>query len=207
MRKTVSISLLDFNLFPDSQPLHSIFRLWEPELGIPLLDLLELHYIELRKFSPSKPQELRTRFERWLYFLKFADLYNVDDPALPDPLSQEEGIPMAVDSMRKAYARDEVRELIEAREKAERDQLSRLHQARKEGRAEGREEGRAEGREEGREEGRQEGLRSAALGMASAGFGRVVRPCRQHRVEVSLRPHQHHLIAAFGQPFVVIELL
>ena len=71
---------------------------------------------------------------------------------------------MAVDSMRKAYARDEVRELIEAREKAERDQLSRLHQARKEGRA--------EGREEGREEGRQEGLRSAALGMASAGFGR-----------------------------------
>ncbi len=51
-----------------------------------------------------------------------------------------------------AYARDEVRELIEAREKAERDEISRLHHA--------------------RQEGLQEGLRLAALGMASAGLGR-----------------------------------
>jgi len=129
-----------------------------------LLDLLELHYIELRKFSPSKPQELRTRFERWLYFLKFADLYNVDEPSLPTTLAQEEGIPMAINSMRKAYARDEIRELIEAREKAERDEISRLHHARKEGLQ--------EGRQEGRQEGLQEGFRLAALGMASAGLGR-----------------------------------
>jgi predicted transposase/invertase (TIGR01784 family) len=44
---------------------------------------------------------------------------------------------MAVESMRKAYARDEVRELIEAREKAERDQISRLKQAHREGHREG----------------------------------------------------------------------
>ncbi len=180
LKKTVSLSLLDFNLFPERDQLHSIYRLWEPNLGVPLLDLLELHYIELRKFTPSKPQELRTRFERWLYFLKFADLYNVDDPSLPTTLAQEEGIPMAIDSMRKAYARDEVREMIEAREKAERDEISRLHHARQEGLHEGREAGLQEGREaglqEGREaglqEGRQEGLRMAALGMASAGLGR-----------------------------------
>lgn len=83
---------------------------------------------------------LRTRFERWLYFLKFADLFDVDEPALPETLAQEEGIPTAVDSMRKAYARDEVREMIEARVKAERDEISRLHHARQEGRQEGREE-------------------------------------------------------------------
>ena len=51
-----------------------------------------------------------------------------------------------------AYVRDEIRELIEAREKAERDEISRLHHARKEG--------------------LQEGFRLAALGMASAGLGR-----------------------------------
>lgn len=59
---------------------------------------------------------------------------------------------MAVDSMRKAYARDEVREMIEAREKAERDEVSRLHNA--------------------RQEGRQEGLRTAAIGMSSSGLSR-----------------------------------
>ena len=176
LRKTVSISLLDFNLFPEREQLHSTYRLWEPNLGVPLLDLLELHYIELRKFSLAKPQELRTRFERWLYFLKFADLFNAGEPALPETLAQEEGIPMAVDSMRKAYARDEVREMIEAREKAERDEVSRLHTARQEGRQEGRQQGRQEGRQQGRQEGlqegRQEGLRAAAIGMANSGLTR-----------------------------------
>lgn len=67
---------------------------------------------------------------------------------------------MAVDSMRKAYARDEVREMIEAREKAERDEVSRLHNARQ------------EGRQEGLQEGRQEGLLAAAIGMANSGLTR-----------------------------------
>ena len=44
---------------------------------------------------------------------------------------------MALESMRRAYAKDPIRELIEAREKAERDELSRLHNARLEGKLEG----------------------------------------------------------------------
>ena len=49
---------------------------------------------------------------------------------------------MAIDSMRKAYARDEVRELIEARLKAEHDEISRRYQAELEGRQKGLQEGR-----------------------------------------------------------------
>ncbi|MCW5871690.1 MAG: PD-(D/E)XK nuclease family transposase, partial [Candidatus Eremiobacteraeota bacterium] len=99
--------------------------------------VLELHYVELRKFKLSKPQELRTRFERWLYFLKFADLYGPEGTVLPENLVQEEGIAMALESMRRAYAKDPVRELIEAREKAERDELNRLYTAKLEGKLEG----------------------------------------------------------------------
>ena len=51
---------------------------------------------------------------------------------------------MALNSMRKAYPRDEVRELIEAREKAERDEISRLHQAREEGITQGLRDGQLE---------------------------------------------------------------
>ena len=116
--------------------------------GLVLSDVLELHYVELRKFRPAKPQELRTRFERWLYFLKFADLYGEEDAYLPENLAQEEGIVMALESMRRAYARDPVRELIEAREKAERDELNRLHTARLEGINEGKLEGKLEGKVE-----------------------------------------------------------
>ena len=52
---------------------------------------------------------------------------------------------MALESMRRAYAKDPVRELIEAREKAERDELNRLHTARLEGLVEGKLEGKLEG--------------------------------------------------------------
>ena len=168
LKKTVSISLLDFVLFPDRELLHSTFSLWDAKQGFALSDLLELHYIELRKFSPTKPVELRTRFERWLYLLKFADLYNPTDNPLPDNLIQEEGIPMAIDSMRKAYARDEIREMIEAREKAERDEISRLHQARKEGLEKGLEQGLEKGLEQGLEQGRKQLL----LQLFRSGFSK-----------------------------------
>lgn len=50
-------------------------------------------------------------------------------------LAQEEGISMSLERMRRAYARDAVRELIEAREKAEHDEVSRLRAARESGEA------------------------------------------------------------------------
>ncbi len=43
---------------------------------------------------------------------------------------------MALESMRRAYAKDPIRELIEAREKAERDELNRLYTAKLEGKLE-----------------------------------------------------------------------
>ena len=142
--KTISISLLDFEIFDHHQAVHSTFCLWEKDLGFALSDALELHYVELRKFSPTKPHELKTRFEKWLYFLKFSDLYHEEGACLPENLSQEEGITMALESMRRAYATDRVRALIEAREKAERDELSRLQNAVAKGIAEGKAEGKAD---------------------------------------------------------------
>ncbi|MFN8611337.1 MAG: Rpn family recombination-promoting nuclease/putative transposase [Vulcanimicrobiota bacterium] len=155
---------LDFNLLPDTEEVHSTFLLREKNSGYVLSDVLELHYVELRKFKPAKPQELRTRFERWLYFLKFADLYGPEDIDLPDNLQQEEGIVMALESLRRAYAKDPIRELIEAREKAERDDLNRIYTARLEGKLEGKLEGRLEGKLEGKLE--------VARNMLAAGMDR-----------------------------------
>lgn len=57
--KTVSISLLDFDLLPDPERVHSRFLLREKEDGSVLTELLELHYIELRKFRPTSPSNFR----------------------------------------------------------------------------------------------------------------------------------------------------
>ncbi|MEW6280686.1 MAG: hypothetical protein AB1758_18820 [Candidatus Eremiobacterota bacterium] len=71
---------------------------------------------------------------------------------------------MALDAMNRALARDEVRELIEARLKFQRDEATRLEaaliQGREEGIEVGREEGLKTGREEGLKTGREEGLKS-----------------------------------------------
>ena len=146
LERSLSISILDFVLFPESQELHSNFVLWERAQEFQLTQDLELHYLELPKFAPDKPRLLQSRFERWLYVLKFSDLYH--NRELPENLKEEEGIEMAIDAMRKAYARDEIRAVIEAQEKAKRDEISRLSFAERKGR----QTGRAEGREEGREE-------------------------------------------------------
>lgn len=55
---------------------------------------------------------------------------------------------MSLEKMRRAYARDAVRELIEAREKAERDEISRLRAAEEKGLEQGLEQGLMQGRRE-----------------------------------------------------------
>lgn len=148
LEKTISISLLDFYLFPDVEELHSTYVLKEKSADSPFFDLLELHYIELRKFSIHKSTTLRTPFEKWLHILKFSKFYAQPGAALPENLQEEEGISMAIETMRKAYARDEVRELIQMREKAVRDYESGLETALEKGREEGLEQGLEKGREE-----------------------------------------------------------
>jgi len=171
LERSVSISLLDFILFPEGQELHSTFSLWDRAQDFQLTRDLELHYIELPKFTPDKPRSLQTRFERWLYILKFSDLYHTRE--LPENLREEEGIQMAIDAMRNAYARDEIRAVIEAQEMAKRDEISRISFAERKGRDEGLEEGLEKGLEKGMEKGREETSLEVARRMLARGADRA----------------------------------
>lgn len=144
--KTVGISILDFPLFPEQPDHHSTFRFYDQIHQRELSDILEIHYLELTKFKRNQPQELRTRFERWLHILKFGELYRDEDTPIPDVLLQDEEVTMAIKAYRQVSASEEVREMLEFRMKAERDEATRLSRARKDGREEGREEGRLRGR-------------------------------------------------------------
>lgn len=174
LKKTIGISLLDFNMFPEVETLHTTFQFYDRRNSLLLSDIVELHFIELAKFNSDKPHALRTPFEKWLHLLKFSDLYNVEKGSVPDTLRQEEGIEMAIESMRQASASQQVRELVEARLKAMHDEATRLHEAEERGLERGLERGREEGREEGLEEGLEEGRRRTqqenARRMLSQGF-------------------------------------
>ena len=160
LRRTVAISILDFVLFPEHDRVHSRFRLHDSRHDLELSDILEIHYLELRKFKTDGA--LTTPLEKWLHLLRFSEVYGLGIEPLPESIQAEEEMVMAFEAMNKAYARDEVRELIEARLKAEWDEASRLGAATRQGLAEGREQGLAVGKAEGLQEA---ALKMQALGM------------------------------------------
>lgn len=132
LRRTISISIVDFTIFSQEEELHNVFRLKNTLTCEDLTDILELHFIELKKFHKDTPRNLQTPFEKWLHILKFGDIYIVEKE-LPEILREEEGIEEAVQKARYANSDKEKRHIMEAREMARRDEITRLQEAREEG--------------------------------------------------------------------------
>lgn len=116
----------------------------------------EIHFIELPKFNKKLPEELQSKFEKWVYMLKYGEIYADEPEEIPEELKEEE-IVMALRELKRASEDDNIREILAMREKARHDEISRLYSAKQEGIAEGKIEGRVEGKIEGRVEGRVEG--------------------------------------------------
>ena len=125
-----SISFLNHVLYPERPRWHWRFQLRDPdEPDVLFTDQLELHIVELPKFN-RPPTELTTACERWSYFLRYGD--ELDTERLPEPL-QTATIQKALEVLRMLTQSELEREKYEARLKYQRDEASRLHDARIEG--------------------------------------------------------------------------
>jgi len=124
---------LNFVLLPEETDLHNIYRYGNIKSGRELTDLKELHFIELPKFTIEDPLQLLTRFEKWLYALKYGECYKDDPDSLPASLKAEEDIVMAIRKMHEAEDDAVVKELMEMRQKARHDEATRLDIAREQG--------------------------------------------------------------------------
>ena len=133
--RIVGVYLLDFTLFPDHDDVLSTYRLYDRRHDHEWTDLVELHFVELSKFSEDKPRNLSTPFEKWLHILKFAEFYRREDQVLPRELAEEEGIAMALDAMRDALTKEEVLIHMALRDKMARDEANSILAAREEERA------------------------------------------------------------------------
>lgn len=134
---TIGISITDFKLFDNTPDLHNTFRLLNVKSSVELTDKLELHYIELIKYDKDKPYKEMTKFEKWLYLLKFSELYQDRLAPIPEALKNEEEIVMAIEAYRHAVADNYVKELIDFRRKASIDEASRIEEASRDAEARG----------------------------------------------------------------------
>ncbi|UWW96866.1 MAG: Rpn family recombination-promoting nuclease/putative transposase [Candidatus Cardinium sp.] len=92
LNKAIGIHILNFTSIPDSKRYHNVFHITEKESGMPYFSDLELHTIELVKFSTGPKETLDTLLEKikngldiWTAFLTRHDLLNKD--SLPEQLA------------------------------------------------------------------------------------------------------------------------
>lgn len=140
------IAILDYVLFPEHECLQSRYAFREQASGEVLPGIMELHFVELRKYR-DRPRALQTRLEKWLNILRFGEQFVAEDP-LPEDYALDKEFVMAVSELRRINADEQMRAILEQREKEERDRISRLNAARKAGLEEGLEKGLENGREE-----------------------------------------------------------
>jgi predicted transposase/invertase (TIGR01784 family) len=129
LKPTLSVTFLDHVLFADVPAYHLRFRLLETGQHFPFTADLELHVIELPKFTKSAA-EVESGLDVWLYFLRHAETMDLEalPPALDRPL-----IRRACEELKMLSQTDQERELYEARRKWQLDYNTGLKAARLEG--------------------------------------------------------------------------
>jgi len=92
LTKAIGIHILNFTSIPEVKKYHNVFHITEKETGLLYFKDLELHTIELKKFSDSSDEELadivakvKNALDMWLAFLTRNDLLIADN--LPKELN------------------------------------------------------------------------------------------------------------------------
>jgi predicted transposase/invertase (TIGR01784 family) len=94
LAKAIGIHILNFTSIPESENYHNVFHIIEKENGFAYFKDLELHTIELNKFTCDSSEELqgivaktRNALDMWLTFLTRHDLLKAD--RLPKELDND----------------------------------------------------------------------------------------------------------------------
>ncbi len=154
LSKAIGIHILNFLSIPEVEKYHNVFYITEKESGFRYFKDLELHTIELKKFSENSHTEMNdllkkvhTSLDIWVAFLTRHDLLNKDH--LPSGLDNP-ALKKALDVLEVMNFMDEEREAYESHLKWYRIEESTLKKCFNDGLAEGLAEGLTKGRAEGR---------------------------------------------------------
>lgn len=131
LKKCVAINILNYSFLPNRQ-YHSVFHLREERRGIPLVDDIELHFLELPKLDDHAVPVESGGLVNWLLFLKGADKSNWEVLTMNEPVLKK-----AMDTLEFLSQDAETRRLYEDRQKFLHDEASIIEGALAEGEARG----------------------------------------------------------------------
>lgn len=141
LKKCVTINILNYSFLPNDE-YHNVFHLREDRTMIPLIDDIEVHFLELSKLDDIVPTQ--SGLENWLLFLKSVDTTYWEVLKMNEP-----GLTKAMDTLQYLSQDTEARRLYEARQKYLHDEASMLEGAKQVGMREGIKEGMKEGLKKG----------------------------------------------------------
>lgn len=121
LKKSIVINIMDFDIIKETDRYHTEYKILEIEEKFPLVDDLEMHYIELQKFHPKKEPEEMEAIELWLSFMKKAGTEEIEKL-----VKRKEELGIAMEMLKKISADEELREKYAAREKARLDTISSI---------------------------------------------------------------------------------
>lgn len=166
LSKAIGIHILNFTSIPEVKKYHNVFHITEKESGLLYFKDLELHTIELKKFSDNSDEELadvvakvKNALDIWSAFLTRNDLMNPDN--LPKELN-DPSLKKAINVLKVMNFTPEEREAYEDHLKWLRIEANTIRKYEQEGIEKGKAEGRAEGRAEGLIEGEARGVEKGA---------------------------------------------
>jgi len=162
LSKAIGIHILNFTSIPDSEKYHNVFRITEDKKGFFYFKDLELHTIELKKFSGRESNilddlltQIHTALDLWVAFLTRHDLLKTQN-------NHESHLQKAFDVLEVMGFTDEEREAYEGRLKWFQIEASTLGKAEERGEergiAIGQERGIAIGQERGIAIGQERGI-------------------------------------------------
>jgi predicted transposase/invertase (TIGR01784 family) len=160
LSKAIGIHILNFTSIPKAKDYHNVFHISEKSEGFTYFEDLELHTIELNKFSSNANEELsdivakvKTSLDMWSTFLTRNDLLKAD--ALPKELN-DANLKKAITVLEVMNFSDEERDFYEDHLKWMMIEASTVKKAEEKAEARGKAEGLAEGKAEGLAEGKAE---------------------------------------------------
>ena len=169
LSKAIGIHILNFTSIPKAKNYHNVFHITEKENGFTYFKDLELHTIELNKFTSDSSEELkdivaktRTALDIWVTFLTRHDLLKID--RLPKELD-DKNLKKALHVLDVLNFSEEERELYEDHLKWLRIEANTLKKATEKALAEGISIGKQEGISIGEARGEARGIEKTAINM------------------------------------------
>lgn len=174
LSKAIGIHILNFTSIPQVEKYHNVFHITEKESGLEYFKDLELHTIELKKFSDNNKEELpelmakiKKPLDIWVAFLTRYDLLKADN--LPKPLDNI-SLKKAINVLEVMNFNQEERDLYEDHLKWLRIEANTLKKAEAKAKEIGKAEGIEIGEARGVEKGKIEGKLEIAKNLISKGF-------------------------------------